>query len=74
MEIMRPLPRRLGLLFTVSDFAENVVALNKYELAEQHYHKTEILLFGVVFSLAETDDKGEVVLHLHSIMVSSDYR
>ena len=74
MEIMRPLPRRPGLLFTVSDFAEIVGALNKYELGEQHYHKTEILLFGVVFSLAETDDKGEVVLHQHSIMVSSDYR
>ena len=74
MEIMRPLQRRLCILFAVTDFAENVVATRKYELAEQHFHQTEILLFGAVVSLAETDENGKVVLHQYSFMVSSDFR
>ena len=74
MEMMKPLPRRLGILFSVTDFAENVVAEWKYELVDQHFHKREILLFGAVISFAVLDMNAEVRLEQYRIMVSSDYR
>ena len=73
-EIMRPLQRRLSLMFCTTDFAENIVAHRKYELAEQHFHKIEILLFGAVVSIIEENDEGEMIMHQYSYMISSDYR
>ena len=57
-----------------TDFAENIVAQRKYELAEQHFHKIEILLFGAVLSIIEENDNGEMIMHQYSFMISSDYR
>ena len=62
------------MLFSVTDFAENVVADWKYELSDQHFHKWEILLFGAVLSFAVADMNGHVDLQKYSYMVSSDYR
>ena len=73
-EIMKPLSRRLSVLFSVTDFAENVVIDWKYELSEQHFHKREILLFGAVLSFAVVDTNGHINLQHYSYMVSSDYR
>ena len=73
-ELMKPLPRRLAILFSITDFAENVVIDWKYELAEQHFHKREILLFGAVVSFAVADMNGHIHLEQYSYMVSSDYR
>ena len=73
MEIMKPLPRRLSMLFSVTDFAENVVADWKYELSDQHFYKREILLFGAVLSFAVADMNGHVDLQQYSYMVSSNY-
>ena len=39
-------------MFCTTDFAENIVARRKYELAEQHFHKIEILLLGQWFQLS----------------------
>ena len=71
---MKPLPRQLAILFSITDFAENVVIDWKYELAEQHFHKREILLFGAVVSFAVADMNGHIHLEQYSYMVSSDYR
>ena len=65
---------RLHILFVTTDFAENVVARRKYELADQHFHQIEILLFGAVVSFVVYDDSGEPILRQMSYMVSSDYR
>ena len=61
-------------MFCTTDFAENIVAHRKYELAEQHFHKIEILLFGAVLLIIEENDKGEMIMHQYSFMISSDYR
>ena len=61
-------------MFCTTDFAENVVAHRKYELAEQHFHKIEILLFGAVLSFVEKDENEEMTMHQYSYMISSDYR
>ena len=61
-------------MFCTTDFAENIVAHRKYELAEQHFHKTEILLFGAVVSFVEENDNKEMTLHQYSYIISSDYR
>ena len=61
-------------MFCTTDFAENIVAQRKYELAEQHFHKIEILLFGAVLSIIEENDNGEMIMHQYSFMISSDYR
>ena len=50
-------------MFCTTDFVENIVAQRKYELAEQHFHKIEILLFGAVLSIIEENDKGEMIMH-----------
>ena len=65
---------RLHILFVTTDFAENVVARRKYELADQHFHQIEILLFGAVVSFVVSDDSGDPILRQMSFMVSSDYR
>ena len=56
-------------MFCTTDFAENIVAQRKYELAEQHFHKIEILLFGAVLSIIEENDKGEMIMHHYSFMI-----
>ena len=61
-------------MFCTTDFAENIVAHRKYELAEQHFHKIEILLFGAVVSIIKENDDGKMIMHLYSYMISSDYR
>ena len=73
-EIMRPLLRRLCLMFSTTDFAENVVAHRKYELADQYFHKIEILLFGAVVSFVAVDENGDLKMEQYSFMISSDYR
>ena len=65
---------RRHILFVTSDFAENVVAKRKHELADQHFHQIEILLFGAVVSFVECVEDGVSVLRQISFMVSSDYR
>ena len=50
------------------------MAQRKYELAEQHFHKIKILLFGAVVSIIEENDDGEIIMHQYSYMISSHYR
>ena len=67
---------RSSTLFITTDFAENILVVRKHELADQFFHRIEILLFGAVASyvmLDENDDQ-EPTLHKSSYMVSSDYR
>ena len=83
MEIMKPLTRRSHSLFIVSDFAENVPVYSKHEIADQYFHRPEILLWGGVASfLAQpqvatardlNQGQGER-LYSASFMLSSDYR
>ena len=63
-------------MFITSDFAENVLVIRKYELADQFFHRIEILLFGAVASFVKAGEEGdqEPTLHQSSYMVSSDYR
>ena len=61
-------------MFCTTDFAQNIVAHRKYELAEQHLHKIEILLVGAVLTVIEENDEGEMIMHQYSFMISSDYR
>ena len=53
MELIKASPRRDKTLFVTSDFAENIVLVRKHELAEQYYHRVEILLFGAVISFTQ---------------------
>ena len=65
---------RRHILFVTSDFAENVVAKRKHELADQHFHQIEILLFGAVVSYVECVEDDVPILRQMSFVVSSDYR
>ena len=53
MELIKASPRRDKTLFVTSDFAENIVLVRKHELAEQYYHRVEILLLGAVISFTQ---------------------
>ena len=48
--MIKPLPRRSLVLFVTTDFAENILVIRKHELADQYFHRIEILLFGAVVS------------------------
>lgn len=80
VEMAKASERRSNTLFINSDFAQNVVVQRKKELADQYFHRTEILLFGGVASTVHrspegsTDSTGDWTLHLSSHLVSSDYR
>ena len=50
VEMIKPLPRRSLVLFVTTDFAENILVIRKHELADQYFHRIEILLFGAVVS------------------------
>ena len=66
---------RENILFVTSDFAENVTVIRKYELADQYFHRIEILLFGAVVSyITPGNEEQDPQLHQRSYMVSSDYR
>ena len=79
---MLPLERRSQSIFIVSDFAENVTVVRKKEVADQYFHRPEILLFGAVSSvvLPPEPEQGAAVsqadlkLHSSSHLVSSDFR
>ena len=74
-EIMKPLSRRRAKLFLTTDFAENVLIIEKFELADQYFHRTEILLFGGVASFIIEDSEGnQLELYRTSYMISSDYK
>ena len=81
-EMMLPLERRSQSIFIVSDFAENVTVVRKKEVADQYFHRPEILLFGAVSSvvLPPEPEQGAAVsqadlkLHSSSHLVSSDFR
>ena len=75
LEIMRPLERRRHQIFAVSDFPQNVLIIRKHELADQYFHRPEILVFGCVVSfLVKDGNTGLYRLHTTSYIVSSDYR
>ena len=74
-EIQKPSRLRETILFVTSDFAENVVVIRKYELAEQYFHRIEILLFGAVVSyVIPRGENQKSKIHHRSYMVSWDYR
>ena len=87
-EMMKPANRRKGILFVTTDFAENVVVVRKFEVADQYFHRIEILLFGAVSSFvvkeeevivlpSEGEDIGDdpqLKLYTASHMISSDYK
>ena len=60
----------------MTDFAENILVVRKHELADQFFHRIEILLFGAVASYVMLDENNdqEPTLHKSSYMVYSDYR
>ena len=77
LEIMKPLECRQSIMFVVTDFAENVLVICKHELADQYFHRAEILLFGSVisFMVKPLDGAaGDSRLYTVSYMVSSHYR
>ena len=77
-EMSKPLERRQHTLVINSDFAQNITVDRKYELADQYFHKPEILVFGGVASVvlppAHSPTAPTRALHLSSHIVSSDYR
>ena len=74
LELQKPLASRSSLLFVTTDFAENILIVRKRELADQYFHRIEILLWGGVASFVKTDGTEDPVLHQSSYMVTSDYR
>ena len=74
LELQKCHASRSRTMFITSDFAENVLIIRKHELAEQFFHRVEILLFGAVVSYITTSDESDQVLHHASYIVSSDYR
>ena len=85
VEIMKPLEQRRHILGIVTDFAENILVIRKHELAEQYFHRAEILLFGGIASFVSPGSNvpaskaiklegNEVQLYKSSHLVSSDYR
>ena len=77
VEMAKALERRCNNIYINSDFAQNVVVQRKNELADQYFHRGEILLFGGVASIAyhtPEGSPGDWTLHLSSHLVSSDYR
>ena len=85
VEMMKPIERRKHILCIVTDFAENILVIRKHELAEQYFHRAEILLFGGIASFmvpnphvpATTDiesGRSEAQLYQFSHLVSLDYR
>ena len=77
-EMSKPLERRQHTVVINSDFAQNVTVDRKYKLADQYFHKPEILVFGGVASVvlppAHSPTAPTRALHLSSHIVSSDYR
>ena len=75
---MLPLDRRSQTMFVVADFAENVTVVRKFEVADQYFHRAEILLFGGVISIVIPalipGSRADLQLHTSSHLVSSDYR
>ena len=59
VEMIRPLERRSLALFFTTDFAENILVVRKHELADQYFHRIEILLFGAVVCFVEKIPDGE---------------
>ena len=59
VEMIRPLARRSLVLFVTTDFAENILVIRKHELADQYFHRIEILLFGAVVSFVVKLPDGE---------------
>ena len=55
-ELITPKESRRKILFITSDFAENVLIVRKYELADQYFHHIEILLFGGVASFVKAEE------------------
>ena len=74
LELQKPLASRRSTLFVTTDFAENVLIVRKRELADQYFHRIEILLFGAVVSYVKTEGTEDPLLHQASYMVTSDYR
>ena len=56
---MKPMKRRGLVLFFTTDFAENILLIRKHELADQYFHRIEILLFGAVVSFVVVLPVGE---------------
>ena len=79
-EMTKPLEKRQHTVSVNSDFAQNVTVDRKQELADQYFHKPEILLFGGVASVVLPSTHGPAAspedreLHISSHLVSSDYR
>ena len=74
--------KNLGI---VMDFAQNILVIHKHEVAEQYFHRAEILLFGWIASFLVPSSNvtatkiinvggSEVQLYKSSHLVSSDYR
>ena len=76
LELQKCQRNRSKTLFITTDFAENILVIRKHELADQFFHRIEILLFGAVVSYVKWEENSdeEPILHSCSYMVSSDYR
>ena len=74
-ELQKCRSARRNILFVTTDFAENIQVIRKYELADQFFHRIEILLFGAVASfVVMKGGEEEPSSHEHSYIVSCDYR
>ena len=51
--------RKSLVLFFKTDSAENILVIRKHELADQYFHRIEILLFGAVVSFVVMLPVGE---------------
>ena len=59
------------MMWMISDFAQNIEVVKRYETAEEYYKRPEIALHGTVSGMISAQD-GK--LHQISHAVSSDFR
>ena len=59
------------MMWMISDFAQNIQVVKRYETAEEYYKRPEVALHGTVSGMISVQD-GK--LHEISHVASSDYR
>ena len=62
------------VLFSVSDFAQNLKLSKKQETSEEYFHKTQITIFGTVSCLNVPSSENVYEQHSFSQITSSDVK
>ena len=72
IEAFDPTNQPSHALVGVSDFAQNVQVEKKVEMAEEHFHKAQIAIFGTVVSVSTPVEDDDNVKHSLTQVTSSD--